>query len=206
MSEKYVFFLDFKNEEKGRISMSKILDEIRGLEAEALLRHYNVDLTPPIDLSELARKIGISIYAFDFSELEEKHNIPKGEIIGAAISQDESVNVFYASQSTRNRSRFTIAHELGHACLHTEDFELSHIELRTESQTDERERKADIFAGELLIPAASLNDVISMLIQPKLTALANIFEVSVNVMRARLVHLGKLSLVVDDAPKAIQVE
>lgn len=51
------------------------------------------------------------------------------------------------------RQRFTLAHEIGHACLHSQD-DGAIIDFRTEidSPTEEKEREANQFAAELLMP------------------------------------------------------
>ena len=52
-------------------TMCKILEKIGGLNAGELLSKYNISLTPPINLSLLIERIGISAYSVDFTEAEE---------------------------------------------------------------------------------------------------------------------------------------
>lgn len=67
-----------------------------------------------------------------------------------------------------------------------------YVEFRgTMNSDNENEIEANVFAGELLIPKKQLNRVYKQLIVPSLVGLADIFEVSINVMRERLLYLGE---------------
>ena len=172
--------------------MCKILEKIGGLNAGELLSKYNISLTPPINLSLLIERIGISAYSVDFTEAEEAAKYPKGAIVGAAVSFDDDLDIMYAQGLTSNRIRFTVAHELAHCCLHAPDLKIKHIELRTSEMNESdnaKEIEANTFAGELLIPEKSLLDIFGALLKPSVSALARIFQVSDNVMRARLEYL-----------------
>lgn len=182
-----------------RNDMCRILEEIGGLTAKQLLKKYGISLTPPINLAKLIENIGISSYSFDFGQAEELGGFKKGDIIGATLSTGNDLDILYAKGLRDNGIRFTVAHELGHCCLHTENLSMEHIQLRTESDKDsEEERNANIFAGELLIPKESLDYVCGSLLRPKMSTLVHIFQVSANVMRARLKYLGRT--VIDDIP------
>lgn len=199
----YVFILDDKQAKEKTLNkgdfMCKILEELRGLNASQLLKKYDISLVPPINLNELIKSIGISSYSLDFSDVEESSGYEKGDILGAVISDGDELDVLYAEGLSDNRSRFTVAHELAHCCLNTDDLIAGHIELRTENKDrhSKKEIGANIFAGELLIPKESLLEICNLLIKPTVTALADIFQVSVNVMRARLEYLNLLDTVVE---------
>lgn len=168
--------------------MCKILREIGGLTAYELLEKYSISLSPPIDIKKLVDNIGIRLVRYDFSEAEKAGNYPQNSIIGAALSEKDSLNILYATKMTLNRIRFTIAHELAHCCLHNDNLEINHLELRTDDNSD-RERDANIFTGELLVPYSSLITIYNQLLKPSLSVLAQIFQVSTNVMRERLKYL-----------------
>lgn len=72
--------------------------------------------------------------------------------------------------------------------LHSKDLEENRLELRNDfyNKNDEREMAACKFAGQLLIPEESLKKICKRLIIPSLKILAEIFNVSVGVMRERL--------------------
>lgn len=114
----------------GDVFMCRILKNIQGKTAAELLKLYDISMEPPIDLSGLLEKIGISTKGIDFSQIEAKANYAQGRILGAAISKGDNLTIFYRKQDTENRQRFTIAHELAHCCLHSKNLEQNHIELR----------------------------------------------------------------------------
>lgn len=171
--------------------MCKILKELQGKSAQQILEENNISLSPPIDLYLLLERLHISALGEDFSDIENAVGYEQGEILGAAISKDELLTIFYRKSDSENRKRFTIAHELGHCALHTENLKAEHVELRKNSNSEDyREKSANIFAGELLIPEKSLKEIYGRLLNPSLSVLAQVFKVSTNVMEARLDHLA----------------
>ncbi len=183
--------------------MCTILSKIRNKTPYELLNEYNISLIPPIDISKLLENIGISTIAKDFSEIERELSQKQGYILGAAFSNGNDLAIFYKKSDSLHRKKFTIAHELAHCCLDCPNDESSHIEFRLEpyinlSKDDiEKEKKANIFAGQLLIPKISLFNYYKKMIIPSLTELSKIFEVSTSVMAARLDFL-KLPYFKDD--------
>lgn len=179
-----------RKKEKGD-SMCEILRRLQGKTAEEVLDIYAKDRELPVDIVALANSIGISTYSVDFTSVEEELEIEKGLILGATLSKDEEVDILYRDSDTENRKRFTIAHEIAHCCLHTENLIDHHVELRSNINGDEvRECEANIFAGKLLIPEVSLRIVHEKLLLPSLSTLVKIFKVSSNVMAARLDYLN----------------
>ena len=173
------------------VLMCTILKKIKGKTPEQLLKEYNIAMKPPINVAKLLEKLGISTIGMDFSGLEEAGEVEPGSILGAAFSKEDSLAIFYKKSDTFHRITFTIAHELGHCCLHSENFEIGHVQFRREKTYDEtQEREANIFAGELLIPYESLIKEYEKFIIPSLATLSEIFDVSTNVMAARLDYLN----------------
>lgn len=152
----------------------------------------------PVNLKKILECFNISATAVDFDEMlnkEEDFKDKKVSVLGAMISDEDNVSIFYNSKDKEDshRYRFTIAHELAHCCLHSQ---LSHIELRMDpAYLSSEELKVNIFAGEILIPKDTLLRVKEQLFMPSIHTLADIFEVSDNVMRARLEHLNMLDQV-----------
>lgn len=184
----------FKPHIRGRsgVFMCKILENIKDKTAKELLEKYGVSPEPPVNLTKLLENAGISAKGIDFTEVENAAGYERGTILGAAISNGENLTVFYRKEDSENRKRFTIAHELAHCCLHSDNLKKNHIELRNSENKDSyREWAANIFAGELLIPEESLEKVYNDLLIPSLLTLAKIFGVSTNVMAARLDYLKK---------------
>lgn len=183
--------LTYKRTNRGDDFMCTILEKINGKSALELLNEYNIALEPPIDISSLIGRIGISLIAKDFSIIERQSGCEIGSILGAAISSGNNLAIFYRKLDTYNRKIFTIAHELGHCCKHSENLKISHIEFRTSNSfLDKHEIEANIFAGELLIPHQVLMDTYNSFIIPSLKTLSEIFGVSANVMSARMDFLG----------------
>lgn len=176
------------------VYMCTILKKIKNKTPLELLEENSIKLKPPIDIALLLDKLGISSISKDFTEIEKKANCQNGEILGAAISVGENLAIFYKKSDTYHRKIFTIAHELGHCCKHTDNLKIAHIELRTshciEDCNEEHECEANIFAGELLIPESVLLPIYNKFVLPSLKALSDIFNVSTTVMAARLDYLG----------------
>lgn len=183
--------LTSKRKYQGGDFMCTILEKINGKSALELLNEYDINLKPPIDISALVDRIGISLIAKDFSLIERQSGCEIGSILGAAISNGNNLAIFYRKLDTYNRKIFTIAHELGHCCKHSENLKISHVEFRTSNSIlDKHEIEANIFAGELLIPQQILVDTYKSFIIPSLKTLSEIFGVSSNVMSARMDYLG----------------
>lgn len=172
--------------------MCKLLKELDGLNADQLLEKYNIPPKPPIDISLLLKRIGISEIPMDFTEIEKILGYRPGDVLGAIFAKNDSLGIFYRQGDSLNRIRFTLAHEIAHCCIHAETLEKSHIELRSALEaTTPKEYKANVFAGELLMPEVTLRDIHSRyLVAPPLSNISQLFKVSTNVMAARLEYLN----------------
>ncbi|MBQ7327197.1 MAG: ImmA/IrrE family metallo-endopeptidase [Clostridia bacterium] len=165
--------------------------KLYGKTAEEILSMCGQIEAVPVDVKTILEKLEISALPYDFSDVEE--NLPsryKGlSILGAMISSKENSAILYNAKDKRDshRTRFTIAHEIAHACLHGSNH---HIEFRIDGDLDEHEIAANTFAGELLIPEKTLRSIIKQLLVPTVASLADIFDVSINVMRERINHLN----------------
>lgn len=178
---------------KGRrnVFMCKTLKMIQGKSPTQLLEMFNVKLEAPIDLNKLLKEMGVPSISVDFSEVEEKMGYNPGDIVGATLVNEDEIGIFFRTGCSENRRRFTIAHELAHCCLHTDDLKETHIELRQLSEQDkDKEYYANVFAGELLIPYSILKKYYDDMLVPSLSSLTEIFKVSSSVMAARLDYLN----------------
>ncbi len=191
------YSISFQKRNLGGDYMCIILEKIRNKSPYELLDEYGISMTPPINISLLLDKIGISVIAKDFSEIEKMSESEPGSILGAAFSNNDDLAIFYKKSDHLHRKKFTIAHELAHCCLDCPKNESAHIEFRLEPFVNlsekelEKERRANIFAGQLLIPKDILISYYDKMIIPSLTELSKIFEVSSSVMAARLDYLKK---------------
>lgn len=190
MKTKVIKFSLYKGK-RSDIIMCEILKKLQGKTAQSLLEDYNISKEPPIDIDVLLNNIGISSVPMDFSSIEDEVKIPNGSILGATIAKEEDLSIFYRVDATENRRRFTIAHEIAHCCLHTNNLIDHHIELRGNFKSlSGKEYDANVFAGALLIPEEALHKVYKQLIVPSLETLSKIFRVSTTVMVARLDYLN----------------
>lgn len=180
-------------------TMCKPVSAIRNKSAQELLDLGGQSDKVPVDLGKILKKINISCFSYDFSELEKaKYGASNTDninhILGALVTNRDNAAILYREQDAidSHRQRFTIAHELGHCCLAHYPINDStvHLAFRQEQDNDDiREIAANIFAGELLIPRMSLEKILDELILPSVQTLADIFAVSYNVMLERLKYL-----------------
>lgn len=177
---------------KEGVTMCKVISRIRGKSANDLLRMSDQASCFPIDLEKLLRALSISCEPLDFEKIGGD-----AKILGALATNGDKAVIFYRQQDAKNshRCRFTIAHEIAHACLSEKSVA---VHFRMEGDViDKEEQAANIFAGELLVPEGMLNVVIGKLIKPTIKSLSNVFDVSENVIRKRLEYL-KIAVDLDD--------
>lgn len=90
---------------------------------------------------------------------------------------------------TEERRRFTIAHEIGHWVCHRHgDPAVCHLEPGAGAPRDMREREANVFAADLLMPAGAVRAAVAA--GAGLDDLAAMFAVSDEAMGWRLYNLG----------------
>lgn len=177
--------------DKGGEYMCIPINKIYKKNASQVLNEFGNANDVPINLSSLLEKIGISALPMNFSSLEQKLN--KGHILGLVLTTQKNAVIYYSESDTPNRQRFTIAHELGHICCHLtpDSNDYPYIDWRIEEESNnEREKAANIFAGELLIPLHLLKEIYLSMNFPSSKDLANIFGTSITVMEERLNYLG----------------
>ena len=174
--------------------MCKKLKELDGLTPNEILLSSGAN-SVPISIHSILRRLGISYRAMDFTPYEQNNEnliSSRGKILGAVTILGDDICILYRKDDSSNRIRFTLAHELAHCCLDSKSLrDKGHIEFRfDENSTNPKEFAANVFAGELLIPKNPLVDLYNKLIVPAVDVIANEFQVSINVMKARLEYLG----------------
>ena len=185
--EEYKTYCDSK---KKREKMN--YSDLKNMTANQLLNVCGLENSVPIDLNKILKKFNISALSCDFDSMDLLSDLKTQgvRILGALIASGNRAAIFYNEKDKldSHRCRFTIAHELAHCCLCGDEI---HIEFRIENETkDKNEIAANTFAGEILIPEDMLKKHINDLILPSVHLLADIFEVSDNVMFERLKFLG----------------
>lgn len=145
----------------------------------------------PISVKKVARSLQIEI----------RFAPTKPDVSGALIVDGESAYIAVNDAHHENRQRFTIAHELGHFCLHKEgdrihfdeDFRVYKRSGRSALATDSKEIQANQFAAELLMPTNLLWEDFhkSQGLEPRIVeSLALKYKVSRDAMKFRLQNLG----------------
>lgn len=111
----------------------------------------------PVDLVKIADFYGIKITLYSDTNLTQlfKDDVLQGD--GFIVQNGSEKQIFINDKiHNRNRRRFTLAHELGHALL---EHDLDKIHFRNseiDSQTDMQELEANVFARDILMPATVL--------------------------------------------------
>ncbi|MBN2571242.1 MAG: ImmA/IrrE family metallo-endopeptidase [Ignavibacteriales bacterium] len=148
--------------------------------------------TPPIDIKKIVKGLGLVIEENSFGE----------SVSGLLVSKNQNNVIGINVGESPVRQRFTLAHELGHYCLHRtskdEFLTISKVDFRNgDSSTGEikKEREANAFAANLLMPAHMVSHEVSQLeenttIETAVSLLAKKFNVSEAAMTYRLANLG----------------
>jgi len=171
--------------------------------ARALLRdfeeRYDASDAPPVPVERIARSL-LGLFVDEADDLRALPGAPADQGRLSGMLDAEEMVVWIDREETRRspgRRRFTIAHEIGHLLLHVpvsrEAFydrpaDIREIEEEPAGELPElrrREREANVFARELLIPETLVGEQ-AHATGFNLPALANRFEVSVPAMRLRL--------------------
>ena len=143
-----------------------------------------------INVKQVAKDLGISLVNHDFP----------GGMSGVFIRQGDELYIGVNKSHSTQRKRFTIAHEIGHYILHSEDvihhdnvnLESPDIVLyRSDSVSGHNEVEANAFAAELLMPEQLIDDCIDAGANT-IDGLARAFNVSPDAMRYRLINLNYL--------------
>jgi Zn-dependent peptidase ImmA (M78 family) len=143
----------------------------------------------PVDPFAIAQALGIKAYSANLD----------GGVSGMLVKRaGEDAEIYVHGADSRNRQRFTCAHELGHYVKRTAagDTAWEYVERRdllTSQGTDADEIYANQFAAALLMPREVVEARFRALERPSLVgaaALAVEFGVSADAMRYRIKNLG----------------
>ncbi|WP_428989851.1 ImmA/IrrE family metallo-endopeptidase [Methylocapsa aurea] len=139
----------------------------------------NAILRPPVNPMKLARGMGLEVVFVEFDR--EDQNI-------SGFYDAEDNTIFVNGDESPLRQTFTVAHELGHKILHEEwaksgDYRILMRNQSEESANDPKEKEANSFAANLLVPRFMLDEFWPQLGEKELSRL---FAVSVPVIKIRL--------------------
>jgi len=165
------------------------------------LSEIGFPISVPIDVEAIIKYIDI--------KYEIKPNFKKIKVTGSiSVNNGEPyIWVNPMKNTTKERKRFTLAHELGHFMLHIaplndfstfQEIEDENISFNRDDNWDYKEMEANNFAAQLLMPAKLVEEEVRLLMDNNLnikkedliTNLANKFTVSLQAMEYRLKKLG----------------
>ncbi len=188
----------FKSKKRKGSTMCKKLGEIHKKRPEEFLADIG---SLPVDIGQILNKWEIEIAAVSFDELQKDLPIGKNKITGLAYAQNDDLLILYSKESDMKESRFTLAHELGHCCLHMDVNSSCHIELQTandvhnisqnkfETFYSKKEEEADKFARDLLIPTNILKLLLSKNKKLSVELLSDFFAVPITQMQKKLIDI-----------------
>jgi hypothetical protein len=145
----------------------------------------------PVPLEPILRELKIELAARK-GQREDAVIVPMTD---PALGVPEAWQVTYNPDRPESRRRFTIAHEVGHAVLHGSPHGVASA--RGDGGNKTRERDADAFAAELLMPRKFMRSAVEEF-GANAEALAVRFQVSAEAMSNRLSELGLPKGEVDD--------
>jgi Zn-dependent peptidase ImmA (M78 family) len=135
----------------------------------------------PIDPIYIAQQLGIKVYTAGLDE----------DVSGMLVKHlGEDPAIYLQISDSRNRQRFTCAHELGHYVSRSSTGDEEYVERRAllaSQGSDPDEIFANQFAANLLMPCETVKELQD---QFEVATLAYRFGVSVDAMNFRLVNLG----------------
>lgn len=164
---------------------------------DAIPSNYDL-IDTPAKLLGFARKNSLETLPLDAEGIAEKLNIEiKKEQLEEDLSgilrksvEKDSWELLINKNHHCNRQRYTVAHELGHYCLHKH--------LRTEFQdqiffrggeTTKEEMQANAFASEILMPESEFRKLVREGTN-SIDQLADVFKVSTLALRIKAKSLG----------------
>lgn len=137
--------------------------------AGEVLRDARLQDDAPVDLEKLCRRHDWSLFFREFGDGRDAYVEidPEGRV-SIFVNTDESSEKdnFSLDSVTRARQRFSMAHEIGHATMHTHKDKALQDALSVENNLHgkrygfQREAQADEFASELLIPQVQLTKLL----------------------------------------------
>lgn len=127
-------------------------------QADALRKEANVADIFPVPITKIAEYLGYRTKGF--SPSSENKDFKK---ISGVVLRDKK-EIWLNNTESKRRQRFTAAHEIGHIKLHSEESE-DFIDFRKpyedgmSAEECKRERDANFFAAELLMPAKEFEEI-----------------------------------------------
>lgn len=151
--------------------------------ALSLRQHWGLGISPIKNLMNCIQKNGVMV---------SKMMLSNKKIDAFSVHYDGTPYIFLSSDKNTNvRTRFDIAHELGHLLLHSDFF--MEEDINKNIINDKLEDEADRFAGAFLLPRESFSQDIYSSSLDHFIQLKSKWKVSIACMICRCETLGLLS-------------
>lgn len=180
---------------KGEPNMCKKLSEIHNKKPEDFLSE---GFCIPVDIESILKKWEIDCFSVDFDLIQNTLPFAGSTITGLSYARNDDIIIFYEKNEDYKKNRFTMAHELAHCCLHMDVNSACHIELQTSKDflyksnrklkifNPKKEKEADKFARDLLIPTNPLIQILNKNLLNDINELAELFCVPIDVVQKKL--------------------
>lgn len=183
--ESVASFLSFVHTHSGpsRVPPEGIGKRRPGQAAEKVLKQVGI-AEPPVSPNAVAKHFEVAVFDWDF---------PDG-ISGLVVIETGKGSIGVNQNHPNVRQRFTIAHELGHYFLHRQqelfvDFLGTEIAVLTDEEQEKKEREANWFAADLLMPKRWIEADAGKYGPENVTYLAQRYGVSEQALWFRLINL-----------------
>lgn len=182
------------------------IKEIKNKTPNEILEEYNEEQFP-INSQRILKNMGIKSEVIDFTPLEKRIYLNGNDhIYGLSYSDKDDLNILYSKELDEKKVNYVLAHELAHCCLHLPVSAEFHVEMKTERdlyfpnpryriRKRKKEREADVFAANLLIPDEKLFQIIEDTLNkhaiPTIELLSQKFNVPESTIRLKISLLNK---------------
>lgn len=162
--------------------------------AQSLLKESRVD-KPPVPIRRIALSLGAQVC------LQAANDSLSGFLLRDETGDEIVIGV--NNRHHRHRQRFSLAHEVGHLLLHSGEpvhvdrvdsiFRIDRRDEESAKGTDDREKEANLFAAEILMPKDFVERdlrALNVVDEDAIKSLARAYDVSVQALTFRMVYLG----------------
>lgn len=149
--------------------------------AESLLAHLGLNNETAVDITYMAKKLGLNVYSASFED---------NAISGYIKIEDGKQNIYVNNTHSIQRQRFTVAHEIAHFILHRHLLEQNRgTPMFRGGDSSIAEQEANRLAVAILMPQTKVREMYQN--QKKtIQEMAELFWVSYGAMANRISSLG----------------
>lgn len=114
----------------------------------------------PVKLGPIVKLLGVKVIRYDHAAnmLKNRYAALMAKTDGFTRLQGNTYIIYYDDKKTKERQRFTVAHEIGHIILgHLSPGQVTQINREPSPQDDPLETAANVVAARILAPACVLH-------------------------------------------------